>query len=188
VVDAASGAVTATIKVADETGNVTFDDTSDTGYVAARSPDALVAFDPTTHRITRRQLLPGCDGAHGVYLDPGTRRAFVACENNARMVTVDLGDGGTISTDTLGDGPDVLAYDIVLRRLYVASESGTVTVFDTTRPAPCKIGEAHLADGAHSVAVDQSTHHVFFPLPSVRGRPVLRVMAPSTSGEPSGIR
>jgi hypothetical protein len=41
-----------------------------------------------------------------------------------------------------------------------------------------KIGQSHLAGGAHSVAVDQATHRVFFPLQDVGGHPVLRVMQP----------
>lgn len=139
----------------------------------------LVTIDPATNRVTRRIRLPGCDGAHGVYLDTTTRRAYVACERNAHLVVVDLRSNREIARATVGSGPDVLAFDGGLQRLYVASEGGTVTVFDTSRSTPRKLGQAHLADAAHSVAVDQTSHRVFFPLEQVRGGPVLRVMAPS---------
>jgi len=74
--------------------------------------------------------------------------------------------------------PDVLAYDSELKQLYVSAESGTVTVFREN-------GKAVLLDGtlsmphAHTVCVDPDTHLVYFPLQSVEGRPVLRIMEPS---------
>ncbi len=76
---------------------------------------------------------------------------------------------------------DVLAYDPELRRLYVASESGIVAVFELRGSSLVKLGQTKLADRAHSVAVDQATHRVFFPLEDVRGHPVLRVMRPTGS-------
>lgn len=35
-----------------------------------------------------------------------------------------------------------------------------------------------LADHAHTVAVDQATHRIYFPLQDVNGHAVLRVMEP----------
>ena len=86
----------------------------------------------------------------------------------------------------------MLALDVALRRLYVASESGTVSVFDTSPVSPRKIGQGRLADAAHTVAVDQETHRVFLPLKDVRGRPALRVLLPGRGRVPNarshGIR
>ena len=74
--------------------------------------------------------------------------------------------------------PDVLAYDSGLGRLYVAAESGVVTAFSTTPTRLHKLGQARLADKAHSVAVDSTTHLVFFPLERDPNKPGLRVMQP----------
>ena len=179
VVDAASNKVVHTIKLGAESGNVVYDPDGAVVYAAVRAPDVLVAIDPATNRVARRIRLPGCDGAHGVYLDRTTRRAYIACERNGRLVVVDLRSNREIARATVGSGPDVLAFDSSLQRLYVASESGTVSVFDTSGRTPRKLGQAHFADGAHSVVVDQASHRVFFPLERVRGEPVLRVMAPT---------
>ena len=54
VIAADTGKVAATIKVADDTGNVAYDPSTRSVYAAARTPDALVAIDPTTRTITRR--------------------------------------------------------------------------------------------------------------------------------------
>jgi DNA-binding beta-propeller fold protein YncE len=181
VITAGTGSVTATIKVASETGNVTYDPPNRTVYAAARTPDRLVALDPTSRKVTTRIRLSGCDGAHGVYIDPSYQQAFVACERNARLVVVDLRRRRQTANVSVGEDPDVLAFDAALHRLYVASESGVVTVFTTSAKHPKKIGQAHLADAAHSLAVDQVTHSVYFPLQDVGGHPVLRVMRPAGS-------
>jgi hypothetical protein len=64
--------------------------------------------------------------------------------------------------------------------LYVAAESGDITVFDINRKGVVLIGHDHCGDNAHSVAVDPATHRVFFPLmKGPKGKPVLRIMRPS---------
>jgi len=179
VVDARTDTVLRTVHIARETGNVVYDPRARLAYVSARPPDALVGFDPAQGDLVARVPLPGCRGAHGVYVEEQPPRAFIACEDNARLVTVDLVSGRRVAAAPVGRNPDVLALDGSMQRLYVASESGIVSVFSTSSAKPQAIGEGRLARAAHSVAVDQTTHRVFFPLEDVRGRPVLRVMKPA---------
>jgi DNA-binding beta-propeller fold protein YncE len=167
-----------TVRLGKEVGNVTHDPSTGAMLAAVRPPDELVAFDPASGTVTGRVPLPGCDGAHGVYVDARARRGFVACERNARLAVVDLGGRREVATEAVGSDPDVLAFDAGLERLYVAAESGVVSVFAVGGPAVRKLGQGRLAARAHTVAVDARTHNVFFPLESVGGHPVLRVMRP----------
>jgi hypothetical protein len=86
---------------------------------------------------------------------------------------------------SLGSEPDVLAYDLGAGRLYVASESGPVSEFMVSNHNVAKAGEQVVGRNAHTVAVEPSTHEVFFPLKSVGGRPVLRIMSPITGRDRS---
>jgi len=122
--------------------------------------------------------LPGCAGNHGLLIDAPRRLAFIACEDNARLIVVSLATHARIAEDSVGGGPDVLAYDPGLRRLYVSSESGVVSVFQADDNKVAKLWQGFLADNAHTVAVDPTTHRIYFPLRNVGGRAVLRVMAP----------
>ena len=178
VLDASTLAVRRTLRLAGEVGNVISDGAEQRMLVAARPPDQLLLVDPDTGQVTGRVDLPGCSGAHGVAVDSATHTAFVACERNARLAVVDLASLHQRDLQTVGDDPDVLAFDPGLSRLYVAAESGVVAVFDEKGPSLHKLGQAKLADKAHTVAVDPTTHRVFFPLESVHGHPILRVMAP----------
>ncbi|MCA1845213.1 MAG: chromate resistance protein [Actinobacteria bacterium] len=178
IVDAATLAVRRTVRLAGEVGNVIWDPAEQRMLVGARPPDQLLLLDPDAGQVTGRVDLPGCSGAHGVAVDPATHTAFVACERNARLAIVDLTSLHQRELEPVGDDPDVLAFDPGLSRLYVAAESGVVAVFDEHGPSVHKVGQAKLADEAHTVAVDPTTHRVFFPLENVHGHPVLRVMAP----------
>jgi DNA-binding beta-propeller fold protein YncE len=109
-------------------------------------------------------------------IDTARRRAFVANERDGRILMVDLRRMRVLDAEQAGNAPDVLAYDPGWRRLYVASESGVVSVFTATLSALVHEGDVTMPH-AHSVAVDPRTHLVYFPLQDIGGRPVLRVMA-----------
>lgn len=178
VFEGGSGREVRTVRLGREVGNVAYDSSAGLAYVAVRPPDELVGIEPTTGSVTTRIRLKACRGAHGVYVQEQTWQAFVACERSANVVTVDLAQGRQIAADSVGKDPDVLAYDPANARLYVAAESGVVTVFSTNSGRLRKLGRAHLADTAHSVAVDPNTHFVYFPLEREPTKPGIRVMKP----------
>ncbi|HEY8218424.1 MAG TPA: YncE family protein [Acidimicrobiia bacterium] len=178
-VNASTGKRVRTLALGHEVGNVVYDQATRLIYAAMRPSDQLVAIDPITKTITTRIRLANCDGAHGVYIDSVHQRAFVACELNRTLVIVDLAHRTVTGRFTVGAAPDVLAFDPEPGRLYVASESGTVTTFDTSGLTTTKLGDQRVAPSAHSVSVDPATHRVFLPLEDVRGHPVLRIMRPS---------
>ena len=97
------------------------------------------------------------------------------------MVTVDLVNRTVVDHHEVGETPDVLAYDPDAGRVYVAAESGWVSIFDHHQGHLTVRGSAHLADGAHSLALDPTTHHTYFPIPKgANGSPVLWEFEPST--------
>nr|WP_241031392.1 hypothetical protein [Rhodococcus koreensis] len=139
----------------------------------------LAAIDPETLDVIRRVPTPGCRSGHGLALDSEARLAFVACEDNATLLTVDLATWQTACSNTVGQQPDVLAYDQGAHRLYVAAESGTVSVFDQHDKHLTEVGSGHLADGAHVVIVDPTTGHTYYPVPTGNdGHPALLEQAP----------
>lgn len=181
VIDAVTAQVRGTVDLGGDVGNVAYDPVADQMLVAVQGRDDLAAIDPETLDVTRRLQLPGCRHDHGLALDPQARLAFVACDDNATLLTVDLTNWQVIGTIGVGTRPDVLAYDQGAHRLYVAAESGTVSVFDQQGGHLTELGSGHLADGAHVVAVDPSTHHTFYPVPSgAGGHPALLERAPTS--------
>lgn len=181
VVDAETGAVRGTVPLGGEVGNVVYDADTDRMIVAVQGRTDLAVIDPETLTVTDRIPVPGCAGPHGQALDAADRLMFVGCEDNARLVTVDLTRRTVIDANSVGRTPDVLVYDDSAHRLYVAAESGWVSLFDQRAGHTIALASDHLAEGAHTVAVDPDTHHSFFPLPKGRGGgPVLLEFEPTT--------
>ena len=179
VIDTNTNRRVATIRLGGEAGNTQYDPVSGRMYVDVQTLNRLVAMDPKTKKIIAHYPLPGCEHDHGLNIDAPHRLAFIACDHNAKLLTFDLRTMRVTGIHSVGKDPDVLAFDPALMRLYVASESGVVTVFEERGRGAVKLGESFLAYEAHSVAVD-AEHRVYFPLQNLHGRPVLRVMAPSS--------
>jgi DNA-binding beta-propeller fold protein YncE len=175
VIDGPTNRVVTTIPLGGEAGNTIYDPGSQHILVAVQTTDEVVEINPRTDRVIARHKLAGAAHPHGMAIDAAQRLLFVANEGNATLQTVDLRNMAVIDSRPVGDDPDVLAFDPEWRRLYVASESGRVSVF-TEREGKLDLdGDLTMAHG-HTVSVDPRTHLVYFPLQSVGGRPVLRVM------------
>ncbi len=162
-----------------ETGNVQYDAGRKQFWITvvkSSPPDQLVEVDPKSGAVTTSIPLPGCSGAHGLRIHPDGHSAFIACEDNNKLARVDLGGSGSIALGDTGSGPDVLSIDATKGWLYVAAESGDLTIWDITKPGASLVGHDQPGDNSHSVAADPATHRVFFPLTT---GPVLRIMRPS---------
>jgi DNA-binding beta-propeller fold protein YncE len=176
----ASGHRIATIPLGGGAGNVQYDAGSHHIMVDVQTRGDVAIIDPRSNRIVRRIALSGCANPHGLLVDSSRRLAFIACDANARLLTLDLRTMRVTGDAGVGDTPDVLAFDSSLHRLYVSAESGVVAVFAEHAHSLTKLGQAMLAPHAHTVAVDPRTHLVYFPLESgSTGRPQLLIMAPA---------
>jgi DNA-binding beta-propeller fold protein YncE len=139
----------------------------------------LAVIDPVALALVDRFPLSGGKHPHGLRIAKGGRFAYAACDEDDRLLVIDLGARRVTANLPLGRDPDVLADDPGLNRLYVAGESGVLSVFDTAEPAaPKKLGDVKVADNAHSLAVDPATHRLYLPLRDLGGRAVIRVLAP----------
>jgi DNA-binding beta-propeller fold protein YncE len=169
----------AMVSLGGEAGNVQYDSESRLVLADVQTRDDIAVIDPRTNRVLRRVPLPGCDHDHGLLVDSPHRLAFVACDGNAMLLTLDLRTMKITGRALVGSSPDVLAYDSSLRRLYVSAESGNVAVFAENAHGLTKLGQAFLAPEAHTVAVDPRTHLVYFPLQrGSSGAPQLLIMRP----------
>jgi YVTN family beta-propeller protein len=178
VLDAHMDTVVTTIDLGGEAGNTQYDSGSGCVLVAVHDPAQLVVLDPTTDSVAGNiDLGSDCAAPHGFQIDVVARLAFVTCEKNARLLVLDLRTMQVTDMHSVGEDPDVVAWDAGLGRLYVASESGTVTIFQERGETLQQVDELTISH-AHSVAVDPDTHLVYVPLENIDGHPVLRTMAP----------
>ncbi len=173
VFDARSGRQITAIPLGGEAGMSAFDASSGRVLVNVQTRNQIAVIDPASARIERRIALPGeCRNNHGLLIDG--LRAFVACDESANLLVVDIAGGQTIQTIAVGQEPDVLTLDSGRDRLYVASESGVVSVFNVKPRLIEKLWEGRAGDNAHSIATDSGL--VYLPLRNLNGHPTLRIM------------
>jgi DNA-binding beta-propeller fold protein YncE len=178
VVDAGTNKLITNIPLGGGAGNTVYDSVSGHVLVAVHGVNLLAVIDPETNQIINRIPLAGIKNPHGIALDAGDHVAFIAGEENHSLAVVDLQTMKVLATHQVGADPDVLAYDPGLKRLYVSTESGTVTIFQSRGKSLALLGSFEMPH-AHTVSVDPKAHLVYFPLENIDGHPVLRIMQPA---------
>ncbi len=178
VVDVKTARALPSIDIGGGAGNTQWDAESGHVLAAVHGSPSLVDIDPATSRVAGRIALHGVSTCHGLLVASPLGLAFAACRGAAPLLAVvDVRARRQTITLPLPAGIDVLAFDPGLQRLYAASETGMVAVFAVAGDrSVAEIGRGFLGQNAHSVAVDPTTHRVYFPLENVGGHPVLRVM------------
>lgn len=186
VIDTQTNRLAGSVALGGQAGNTQYDDSTRHVLVAVQTRNDVAEIDPRTRTIVRRFPLPGCIHGHGLAIDAGYRYAYVACQFNSVVVRLNLATGQVDARSTVGIGADVLAIDFGLNRLYIASESGIVTVFDLKNGGFSKLAQAYFAPNAHVVAVGARSHRVYFPIADLNGHPTLRIALPTFSeGKPN---
>ena len=176
VIDTKSNKRVATVAIGGEVGNSQYDPISGHIFSADQTNNVLVEIDPSAVAIVRRYPLAGCLGSHGVFIHDAARRAYVACEDNAKLVNFDLETKKQLQVLPVGQSPDVLAFDAARRLLYVACENGYMTTFAETNGTLQPLSNKYVAPEAHTIVVDQHSHLLYLPLENLNGKPVLRIM------------
>ena len=160
-------------------GNTQYDAGSGHVLAAVHGRRYLAEIDPAASQVVSRIALHDVSGCHGLLVASDLRLAFAACRGRRTplLIAIDLRNRRQSFALPLPAGIDVLAFDPGLRRLYAASETGTVVVFAVAADRTVtELGRGFVGPNAHSVAVDPTTHRVYFPIANLAGRPVLRIM------------
>lgn len=185
VIDAKTERAIARIRTGGEVGNVQYDRTTAKVFAPIQTRNELAAIDPVKNKVVTRMPLPDCEHPHGLAIAPGVAIGYVACDGNDVLLAIDLVSGHILASRPIAHDPDVMALDPDVKRLYVASEAGSLSTLDISNPkAPTSLGDVFIADGAHAVAVDPQTHRLYLGLANVKGRSVVRILLPRSSIAP----
>jgi DNA-binding beta-propeller fold protein YncE len=151
-------------------------------YQNLTGEDSVVALDLMTRSIVGRWPLKPCKGPSGMAIDSAHRRLFSVCSGNAMLVVFDLARHRLITTIPVGNWPDSVAFDPLLRRIYTAGVGGKLTVVQQNSPDSYQVLEnisTHY--GAHTLAVDLETHKVYVAYASLLTYPRIAVFSPLPS-------
>ena len=157
------GAVRAEIPVAGRTRWAIFDPEAQAFYVNIADPGEIVVVDARQPQSIARIFAIPSVGPHGLDLDPDSHRLFCACDSG-ELITLNARSGKVLGRNPLSGSPDVVFFDRVHKRLYVAvGDPGTIDVFDTKSMG--KLGTVATEKGAHTFALAPAGNQVYAFLP-----------------------
>ncbi len=143
------------------------------------STDSVLALDLGKRVIAGRWPLADCQAPTAMALDAQHRRLFIGCSGNARLVVFDPDSHRVLTSIPVGSGPDAIAYDAVLHRVYVTGKAGVLSVLEQDTPNQYRILDSiHTHYGAHTLALDPATHKVYVGYAGLFVQPRLAVFAP----------
>ena len=155
--------MTASVGVPGRTRWTVFNAGADVFYVNIADPAQIVLLpSDAPDRVARTNAIPAA-GPHGLDFDPEHRRLFCACDAK-QLVILEADSGEILKQLELGGSPDVIFFNRVLKRLYVAiGDPGVVDIFDTD--AMERLETVQTEYGAHSLGFDADRNKVYAFLP-----------------------
>lgn len=149
-------------------------------YQNLEDTNSIAAIDLSKRSIVGQWSLAPCEGPSGMAIDSEQRRLFSVCSANATLVVFDLNTHRVITSVKIGGGPDSVAFDPALHRIYSAGRAGQLTVIQQDGPDAYRVvDEIHTHYGAHTLAVDPVSHRVFVAYASILAHPRIAVFSPT---------
>jgi DNA-binding beta-propeller fold protein YncE len=177
IVDVTKDEIIKTLHFDSETGMPQYDPVARKVYVNLQDRNIFAVIDPATDEVMGRYPVGRCEGNHGMTLDPERHRAFLSCEGNDLMTVFNLDTHQPIAFLPMANGPDVIAFDPGLNRIYVACSSGAISVFEMDDPDHYhKLEDFPVQKQVHSLVVDRETHRVYTPEQQADGKGVARMV------------
>ena len=141
--------------------------------------NSVAAINVGQRSVVGEWPLAPCEGPSGMAIDSEEKRLFAVCKGNAKLVVFDLERHRVITSLRIGSGPDSVAFDPGVHRIYTAGKAGEMTVIQQDDPDHYRVlDEIHTHYGAHTLTVDPVSHKVFVAYASLLAHPRIAVFSP----------
>jgi DNA-binding beta-propeller fold protein YncE len=176
LIDPATQSSVGQITLAGKPEFAVFDPLTSLMYQNLKDTNVIAVVDLAKRAVVDRWPLTGCDGPSGLSLDTANRRLFIACARSSALLVMNADTHSVVASVKIGAEPDSVAFDPQNKRIYSTGKQGILSIVqqdsaDTYR----NIGNVTLEYGAHTLAVDPSTHRVYVGYVSLFTSPRLAV-------------
>jgi DNA-binding beta-propeller fold protein YncE len=176
LIDPATQADVGTIPLGGKPEFAVFDPQTRLIYQNLEDVGVVAVVDAARRAVVDRWSLGPCQGPTSIALDLADRRLFAVCSKNALMVVMDLASHRIVASLPIGGGPDSVAYDPGLKRVYATGKSGILSVIQQDGPNTYHtLDTVKLHYGAHTLAIDPATHRLYVAYASLILPPRLAV-------------
>jgi DNA-binding beta-propeller fold protein YncE len=113
-------------------------------------------------KVVDRWTLGKGEGPSGIAMDRETKRLFVGCDT--LMVVLSATDGKVLAELPIGERCDGVAFDPGLKNAISSNGEGTLTVVHEESTDSFRVAATvPTKRGARTIALDETTHHIFLP-------------------------
>lgn len=152
-------------------------------YQNLKDTNSVAAVDLIKRAVVGQWPLASCEGPTGMAIDSKHRRLFVGCSGNSTLAVFDMDQHQVIASVKIDGGPDSVAFDPSLHRIYTAGRAGKLTVVQQDIADSYRVlDQIRTHYGAHTLAVDPVSHRVYVAYASLFVRPRIGVFSPLDVG------
>ena len=162
-IDAATGEVIGTVKLEGD-GEQAIIGADSLIYVNSEDTAEVVVFDPKSLQVKKRFPIGVAKVPTGLAYDAKTKRLFIGCRNEPKMVVMDALTGKVINSFPIGGNVDYAGFDPGAGLIFFSCGDGTLSIYheksgDTYEDA----GAIKTQPSAKTMAFDPKTKKIFLP-------------------------
>jgi YVTN family beta-propeller protein len=162
-IDAATGEVVGTVKVGGD-GEQAIIGADGLIYVNSEDTAEVVVFDPKSLEVKKRFPIGVAKVPTGLAYDAKTKRLFIGCRNEPKMVVMDAVTGKVINSFPIGVGVDYAGFDPGAGLIFFSCGDGTLSIYrEKSADAYEDAGAVKTQPSAKTMAFDPKTKKIFLP-------------------------
>src|ERR1044072_3562556 len=159
-IDAKTGQIAGTVNVEGDGESAVVAD--GVVYVNLEDTNEVIVFDPKSLEVKKRFPMGVARGPTGLAYDAQTKRLFIGCRNEPKMVVMDATSGKVITSLPIGRGVDYAAFDPKAKLVFCSCGEGVLDIFhEKSADAYEDAGPVKTQPGARTMAFDLKTKKIF---------------------------
>ena len=159
-IDAKSGEVIGTVKAEGDGESAVVAD--GVVYLNLEDTNEVITFDPKSLEVKKRFPIIGAKTPTGLAYDEKTKRLFIGCRNEPKMVVMDSASGKVIGSFPIGRGVDYAAFDPQAKLVFFSCSEGVLSVFHEKSADDYEdSGPVKTQPSARTMAFDSKTKKIF---------------------------
>jgi YVTN family beta-propeller protein len=159
-IDAKTGQVVGTVKVEGDGESAVVAD--GVVYLNLEDTNEVVVFDPKSLEVKKRFPIGVAKTPTGLAYDAKTKRLFIGCRNEPKMVVMDATSGRVITSFAIGRGVDYAAFDPQAKLVFFSCSEGVLSIFHEKSADDYEdAGPVKTQPSARTMAFDPKTKKIF---------------------------
>lgn len=161
-IDAKTGEVVGTVKAEGDGESAAIGD--GVIYLNIEDTSEVIVFDPKSLEVKKRFPIGVAKTPTGLDYDSKTKRLFIGCRNEPKMVVMDAVSGKVITSMPIGRGVDYGGFDPQAKLIFFSCSEGVLSVFHEKSADEYEdLGPVKTQAGARTMAFDTKTKKIFLP-------------------------